>query len=374
MYITFDKVVYWFNILNTLVTICLDIVWIVWCVRQCFIFTGLYRAYKRRPNLHPIYRDVQYLSQQMKLYNTETHIVKYILVTLCLSVEVVYIVSILVYYIITYRPWSEYEIAQKELLQLEYPTCECGNKVFLLYYNPYYSLILIIALAFHVILFMLLSLITRYLAARYLIHPFRRTLLKYIIWLLIQMITLAICSTIYTIIFVLVILPMLCITNWIILVRDNLILSRVLKSNLQQLENHSNNIQLYKEQQSAYKVYKFMQKILLVTLLLFVVGITMSSFEQLSMIFSKSFCLINVVYGLELHINVNPTIISILNEFSYYQQNTTGALYSVSISLPIICVTLAPIVTACIKRYRSRHYVWRYNYGNTLVRPLITRL
>ena len=233
MYITFDKVLAVFIILNIVVTVCLDIVWIVWCVRQCFIFAGLYRAYKRRPNLHPIYRDVQYLSQQMKLYNTETHIVKYILVTLCLSVEVASIVSILVYYIITYRPWSEYELAQKELLQLEYPTCDCGNRVFHLYYHPYYLLILIITLALPIILFMLLSLMTRYLAARYLIHPFRRTLLKYIIWLLIQMITLAICSTIYTIIFVLVILPLLCITNWIILVRDSLILSRVLKSNLQ---------------------------------------------------------------------------------------------------------------------------------------------
>ena len=281
--------------------------------------------------------------------------------------------SLLIFFIIISRPLNEYEIAQREFLQLEYPTCNCENRVFVFYYNPYYLQILIIVLAFPIILFTLLSLMTRYLAVRYLNHPFRRTLYKYIIWLVIQLITVTVFSTIYTILFLFVILPLLMITNWIILVRDSMFLSRVLKSNLKQLENHSNNIQLYKEQQSGYKVYKLFKKILLVTSLLLVVEVTMASLEQLYLILSESFCLINVVYGLDLQINVNPIILSILNDFTYYQQSITGALYSLSNSIPIICVTLAPTVTACIKRYRSRHFVWRYNYGNILVKPLITR-
>ena len=97
MSLSFEKVVSCISILNLVVTLCLDIVWIVLCVRQCFIFAGRYRAYKRRPNLHPVYRDVQYLSQQMLLYNIETHIVKYVLFALCLIVEVASMLSLLVF-------------------------------------------------------------------------------------------------------------------------------------------------------------------------------------------------------------------------------------------------------------------------------------
>ena len=371
MYISFSKAVTWFSILNILITVCLDIVWIVVCTRQCFIFVRQYRARKRRPNLHPLHRDVQYLSQQMSLYNIETHIVKYVLVTLCLSVEVASILSVVVYVIIISRPLNEYEVAQIAQLQLEYPTCNFRNRVILFYYYPYYPLIWNVISALTTTFFMLLSLMTRYLAARYLVHPFRKTLCKYITWLVIQLIILAVCSTVYTIILITVISPLFLITNWIILVRDSKILSRALKSNLQQLKSHSNNIQLYNEQQSGYKVYTYFQKILLVSLFLSVVLITISILGQLYLLFSESSCLINLIYGLELHIYVDPTTLSILYKFYNYLEDITESLLSVSCSLPIISVTLAPIVTACIKRYRSRHYVWRYNYGNTLVRPLI---
>ena len=371
MFISFSKAATWFSTLNILITVCLDIVWIVVCTRQCFIFVRSYRARKRRPNLHPLHRDVQYLSQQMSLYNIETHIVKYVLVTLCLSVEVASMVSALVYFTIISRPLNEYEVAQIALLQLDYPTCNLWNRIILIYFNPYYPLIWNVISALATMFFMLLSLTTRYLAARYLVHPFRKTLCKYITWLVIQLIILAICSTVYTIILITVISPLLSLTNWIILVRDSKILSRVLKSNLQQLKNHSNNIQLYNEQQSGYKVYTYFQKILLVSLLLLVVSITTNILGQLYLLFSESSCLINLIYGLELHIHVDPTVLFILYTFFHYLQSITESLLSVSYSLPIICVTLAPIVTACIKRYRSRHYVWRYNYGNTLVRPLI---
>ena len=221
MYISFAKVASRFTILNILITVCLDIVWIVVCTRQCFIFVWLYRARKRRPNLHPLHRDVQYLSQQMSLYNIETHIVKYVLVILCLSVEIASILSSLIFLISISSPLNEYEVGQVALLQLKYPTCNLWNKVFRVYYNPYYPLICNVILGLTTILLMLLSIMTRYLAARYLVHPFRKTLCKYITWLVIQLIILAICSTVYTMILITVISPLLLITNWIILVRDS---------------------------------------------------------------------------------------------------------------------------------------------------------
>ena len=67
--------------------ICLNIVWLIKCIiKLCVVFIK-YQTCKRKPNLHPIHGDVQYLSQQRKLYNLKTHLVKYALFVLCISVE-----------------------------------------------------------------------------------------------------------------------------------------------------------------------------------------------------------------------------------------------------------------------------------------------
>ena len=79
-------------IINLFITLSLNIVWILVCMRECYRFVKRYLTCKRTSDLHPIYKDVQYLSRQRKLYNLETHIVKYVLVMLCLSAEVVGIV------------------------------------------------------------------------------------------------------------------------------------------------------------------------------------------------------------------------------------------------------------------------------------------
>ena len=50
------------------------------CMRECYRDVNRYLTCKRTTDLHPVYKDVQYLSRQRKLYNLETHIVKYVLV------------------------------------------------------------------------------------------------------------------------------------------------------------------------------------------------------------------------------------------------------------------------------------------------------
>ena len=92
----FDIVIW----LNFLVTLSLNIAWILVCMRECYITVNKYLTCKRTPDLHPIYKDVQYLSRQRKLYNLETHIVKYVLVTLCMSVEVAMLMCVAVLVIV----------------------------------------------------------------------------------------------------------------------------------------------------------------------------------------------------------------------------------------------------------------------------------
>ena len=75
--------------INVILTICLSIGWIIHSLRQCWFLSVDYKLCKNTPNLHPIHRDVQYLSQQRKLYNLKTDFVKYVLIVLCLSVEMI---------------------------------------------------------------------------------------------------------------------------------------------------------------------------------------------------------------------------------------------------------------------------------------------
>ena len=91
------------------------------------------------------------------------------------------------------------------------------------------------------LLFILLSILARYLTARYLNHSFKRTLFKYIFWLAVQFVVVLLCSTIYTIVFSVLLFPLLTLIHWLVLFRDNRILCRVLRSNLREIKHHFKN-------------------------------------------------------------------------------------------------------------------------------------
>ena len=216
-------------------------------------------------------------------------------------------------------------------------------------------------------MFVLLSILTRYLAARYLNHPFKRTLIKYIIWLGIQLVVVAICSTIYTFIFTSVVYPFFLIVDWFVLLRDNLKLSRVLKSNLRETELHSNNKALYREQLSAYRFYRFFQKIMLISLFfLVIVVVAYMLLFSIWLVFYNSFCFFDVVYGVNYNLDLQLPLWS-YNVFDYFLRLSEAiilVLHSFTTSLPLLCVTFVPFIRACVKRYKSRHFVYRFNYEN----------
>ena len=153
------------------------------CTRRCCSVIKKYRICKQTPNLHPIYRDVQYLSQRRKLYNLKTHIVKYVLIVMCLGVEICTLDWAAVYALMNGRHLNSNIAANWAKIQSHYPNCEVPFFFIRLYEFP--LLVIIYSLGFlqFFLLFVLLSILTRYLAARYLNHPFKRSLIKYIIWL-----------------------------------------------------------------------------------------------------------------------------------------------------------------------------------------------
>ena len=218
------------SVINVIFSLCLSIGWIIHSLRQCWFISVDYRLCKNTPNLHPIHRDVQYLSQQRKLYNLKTHFVKYVLIVMCLSVELIGNIWIGIVSLSSKLKNKSFLLKITKL----YPSCFTDETLIFMYLYPYIILLFTITFILLTLLLVLLCILTRYLATRYLNHLFKRTLYKYIALLVVQCIIIVICSNIYTVIFMYLIFPVFCFIKWFVLLRDNLFLSRVLKSNLRE--------------------------------------------------------------------------------------------------------------------------------------------
>ena len=335
------------------VSLILNSIWLIICMKLCHRVALRYRASKLSPLLHPIHRDVQYLSLQRQLYNLKTHIVKYILICICLCVEILQVVSIFIYIFFNTHNF------RKETNSNNF-SC-IGNSYF---GNIYRSPILIPVqdspfISFF-ILSTLLSILTRYLAARYLKHSFKRTLTKYLLWLVIQFIIVTLSSTLYTFILSFILFPLLLIINWLILFRDSRILSRVLRSNLIELEFHSGNKVLYREQLIAYKFYRiFMKTFLFSQFSLIISGILFLLVKFFILIFFSS-CIFEFIYGYSLHIPDLGNQKEFIRRFLDLIVNILMTIYSISNTVPLICVNFLPLIRRC----RSRNKVYRFNYEN----------
>ena len=165
-----------------------------------------------------------------------------------MSVEIVGLLVYVVILLSVLRIQSNGVILSEMKYQKEYPNCNFEHRIWKLILIP--QLMWFQNIAFYIIFLwpVLISILTRYLAARYLNHPFNNTLYRYIVWISVQFCVVAFCSNKFTLIFSIFALPLLSIINWLVLLRDNRILCRVLRSNLTELEFHSNNRVLYHEQ------------------------------------------------------------------------------------------------------------------------------
>ena len=356
------------SIINIIFSICLSIGWIIHSLRQCWFISVDYKLCKYTPNLHPIHRDVQYLSQQRKLYNLKTHFVKYVLIVMCLSIELIGNIWIGLTGIVSVNLVENNSFKYSRMLQISSlnPQCFMDGTLRLMYLFPYLIILYGISIILFTLLLVLLCILTRYLATRYLNHPFKRTLYKYIAWLVVQCIVIVICSNIYTIIFMYFIFPLFCFINWLVLLRDNLFLSRVLKSNLREIKLHAYNRQLYRQQLTAYKFYRFFNRILIIGIFCLSFFVLLYCSGHIIRFLSSSYCLLNLVYDMNINVEYSKyhSLLYIIREIVSCLDSFSFLLYSFSNSLPLFCLTLFPLVSECIKRYRSRNNVYRFNYDN----------
>ena len=359
--VKFQRVMQLLNAFLFTISICLNIIWLIICIRLCYRMAKRYRASKRTPLLHPIHKGVQYLSLQRNLYNLKTHFIKYILICMCLCVEMLQVVSIFIYIILNEK--HKYTFSRISSNNL---SCSISSY----FTNIYESPILIPvqnSLFIDFLLFStLLSILTRYLAARYLKHSFKRTLTKYLLWLIIQFIIVTLSSTLYTFILSFILFPLLLIINWLVLFRDSRILSRVLRSNLIELEFHSGNKVLYREQLIAYKSYRIFIKTLIFSQFFLVAFSILFLLVKFFLLLFHDSCILYYIYGITLQFSVLENSIEPFKLSAHIVLSLTMLFSSISNILPLICVSLIPL----IKKYRSRNNVYRYNYDN-IAQPLL---
>ena len=362
--------------ISIILTFCFNVIWLIKCIIKFCIVLKKYQTCKRTPNLHPIHRDVQYLSQQRKLYNLKTHYVKYALIVLCISVELFCHVWFLVFQIIQPKlVLNRKQNATITEIEQEYPNCNFDYQLLRMYFFPSYIILANVNYFLFFLLFVSLSILTRYLAARYFNHPFRTILTKYLVWLFLQFLIVSICSTIYTLLLSFILFPLLSIINWLVLLRDNRLLCRNLKSNLREIELFAYTKTLYREQLLAFRLYRVFQKVLLLSLFFISLIGTFHQVLQLSYIIFDSYCILNIIYGFNISIDAPYLLPSnFIFQFQGYANiilSLIGCLYSFSTLFPLILITFSPLIWECFKRYKYRHIVYRYNYDN--VQPLLRR-
>ena len=242
--------------------------------------------------------------------------------------------------------------------------CTGRSVLYEFYLYPFSIIILNTPVLLYISLCSLLSILTRYLSARYLNHSFKKTLRKYLTWLCLQILMISVGSSIYTVIAVYLILPVLGLVNWLLLLRDIRILSRVLRSNLRELELFSNNRILYQQNVYGFRLFRIFHKCLLFSLLCLVISFIVFSCNLIVISFYHSSCLLNKLYGTDIDTSVALQDYYGIEKYLKLFYSYLFLLHSINSTFPLLIITILPLLRECVRRYRSRNFVYRYNYGN----------
>ena len=111
--------------------------------------------------------------------------ISYLCLSPLLSVELIGSIWVVITGVVSWSKLENTSIKNSMLLQISnlYPHCLTHDRLIYMYLYPYIILLTTtINLILITLLLVLLCILTRYLATRYLNHPFKRTLYKYIAW------------------------------------------------------------------------------------------------------------------------------------------------------------------------------------------------
>ena len=335
---------------------------LVYVSKLCFLW---YRRYKICKQTN------KYKCSPMKLYNSKTQFTKYFISILICVVELAAILWVGISALIFESLYSPTQNVMFNKSNFSHEDCRLQRSTLKMYTNQYFIFLLNLNLIFYSLQGYLLSVLTRYLAARYLNHPIKPTLIKYTIWIVVQVVVVAICSSDITAVFSWVLFPIFAITNWLLLLRDSLILSRILKSNLKGIQLFSNDAVFYRQQVIGYKIYKLFRIILLIALFFLVSCLVISEIGFILKFTLDEYCLINLTF----HAKISPlfhlaiTDRNAIEIITVITQRLSFCLYGLSMSLPIFGISISAIIYKCVKKYKDKEDNYRFNYEK--LEPLI---
>ena len=300
------------------------------------------------------------------LYNFETHIVKDIFLLILIVIELLEPINVLIHSLTTLGRHSWY-VDAFNITQIE----ECSIKQLFkslitnnlcVEYCTYTNVLFISQSVTMACIFMtLLSLLCRYLAARYLRHSVNSFIKKYIVWLCVKLLLFLPGLSKYTLgLFMIVSLPIM-VSDWIMLLRDSNVLRNVLKSHIKELEMHFSR-RLYLQEKRLYNLYRGCIVFLLASLFFYILGLASNAFHHLLSTLLANNCIISSIKASN-NLYQPQVVYNKVFDILYGAACLCSLTHFALLALPLHIATITTLIYNCIKRCRgvNKRYI-HYNY------------
>ena len=187
------------------------------------------------------------------LYNHKTTIIKCLFIIGILSFEIITWCYVLVYHSVFNTNIKHKSVINK--VHMISPNCSVHPRMGFYYHYPASRLIPILMAIMLCTLINLISLLTTFLKKRYYVHPFRTSLIRYIVWWSFQAIILLACCTIYTLPILFILSPSLALVNWFYLIYESKQLAYILRARISDILNYEWDQVHYKQSRQTYRLY-----------------------------------------------------------------------------------------------------------------------
>ena len=330
-------------------------IWTVKAIQHLIQSAKLYRINKRKD-----FRDSR--EQDRILYNYETHIVKDVILVILNCAEAGEVFGAITSAIFTTLQQHE-SVEEEEEYRKVNRTCTPHNMIGIVKVSNHlkdvvlYNLDLIEISIFpigYIGFLILLSFLTHYLSKRYFYHPYKKSIIKHLLLFVTQATVIFILNNLETHNLNLIIAPILVMIDWCILVRNCRKLRSVLKSNVRDLDLHFTHRSLYREQLKLLQTYTVFMPILLTALFFGVLAIFNSYYTRVIHLFLRSNC----EYQFQ-----NFAILKKFIFVSKYGTLLAISIHFILLGLPLYAISIQILVSACLKRIRSKEEHFRFNYS-----------
>ena len=306
------------------------------------------------------------------IYNYKTVIIKNILLITILSVEFILYFSSSVATSILDLDFKENQTNS----QIKYlsPNCSIHPRMGFYYHYPASRLLSILVAIMLCTLINLISLLTTFLKKRYYVHPFRTSLIRYIVWWSFQAIILLACCTIYTLPILFILSPSLALANWFYLIYESKQLAYILRARISDILNYEWDEVHYKQSRQAYRsyvVFSFIYAVAMLTLMVLLAAVLAKVVIKLVLLDQ---CFFTVVYGnyfpiLQVNQNLKWHISHSIKLFDYYITPLMTYITLISLIFPLAALLIWKCLTQFIRnRMTPIRYTPIYDdyyYGNS---------